>query len=65
MKNLNDETIAFLKNCRLLVDHAVCMQLATGYKKKFNYGYYCLQLQKVTKELGSEEDVKEIYPNGL
>ena len=65
MQKLSNETKEFLKNSRELVDHASSMQLATSYKKKFNYGYYCLQLQKATKELGSEEDVKDIYPCGL
>ena len=62
MKNLNDETIEFLKNCRVLVDHAMCMQLATGYRSRFNYSYFCLQLQGATKKLGSEEDAQKIYP---
>lgn len=65
MKKLPKETKEFLKNCRELVDHSVSMQLATGYKKEFNYRYFCLQLQRITKELGSVEDVKEIYPSGL
>lgn len=64
-KKLSNETVEFLKNCRNLVDHAACMQLATGYRQKFNYGYFSLQLQRATKELGSEEDAKEIYPSGL
>lgn len=65
MQKLSNETKEFLKNCRKLVDHASSMQVSTGYGQKFNYGYYCLQLQRATKELGSEEDVKEIYPSGL
>lgn len=65
MKNLSEETKEFLKNCRKLVDHAASMQTATGYKKEFNYGHYCRQLQRTTKELGSEEDVKDIYQCGL
>lgn len=65
MQKLSDEAIEFFKNCRALVDHAAYMKLATNYKKEFNYSFYCSQLHKVLKELGSEEDIRKIYPQGL
>lgn len=59
--NNNDLSI-FLKMCRELVDHSNCMQMATKYKKPFNYGFYCIKLQAVAKENLSEDEFNKLYP---
>lgn len=64
--NLSQETIEFFKKSRELIDYSHSMEMATNYKpKEFNYSHYGLLLIKALKELGNEEEIKKIYPNGL
>lgn len=62
MQKLNNEEKKFFKNCRELVAHSHSMEMATGYNKnKFNYMAFSMQLQKIVRKLGNEDDFKEIY----
>lgn len=63
---LSEETIEFFKKTRELIDHTQSMAMATNYKiKAFNYSHYGKLLTKALKEVGDEEEVKKVYPNGL
>ena len=63
---MSNETIEFFKRSRQLIEYAHSMEMATNYKpKEFNYSSYGTLLIKALKEMGSEDEIKRIYPNGL
>lgn len=63
---LSKETIEFFKKSRELVDHSQSMAMATNYKPRdFNYSQYGILLTKALKEVGDEEEIRKVYPNGL
>lgn len=59
---LNEDTKEFLKNCRKLADYTKCMEMATKYKRDFNFSLYYRQLNNFIKDNGSAEDYDEFYP---
>lgn len=58
MQHLNKDDKEFFKKCRKLVRHSQEMELTTGYKKnKFNYAAFVMQLQKIVRKLGIENEI--------
>ena len=63
---MSDEIIEFFKRSRELIDYSHSMEMATNYKpKEFNYSSYGALLIKALKEMGNEDEIKRVYPNGL
>ncbi|ATD55423.1 hypothetical protein [Clostridium chauvoei] len=63
---LSKEVIEFFKKSRELIDHSHSMEMATNYKKdKFNYALYGILLQQALKEIGNEDEFKQVYSNGI
>lgn len=51
-----------IKKCKELSDYAICMKLATNYRKDFNYSRLHILMQDITKNHGTKEDIEELYP---
>lgn len=62
---LSKNTKDFIINCRKLADYTKCMEMATKYKRDFNFTLFYRQLNDFIKENGSDEDYGELYKRGI
>lgn len=62
---LSKNTKELILSCRKLADYTRCMEMATKYKRDFNFNIFYRQLNQFIKENGSDEDYEELYKRGI
>lgn len=62
---LSKNTKDLILNCRKLADYTRCMEMATKYKRDFNFSLFYRQLHQFIKENGSAEEYEEFYKRGI
>lgn len=58
---LSKNTEDFIINCKKLADYTKCMEMATNYKRDFNFTLFYRQLDNFIKENGSVEENEKLY----
>lgn len=62
---ISKNTKELILNCRKLADYTKCMEMATKYKRDFDFTLFYRQLNEFIKENGSDEDFEELYKRGI